>query len=369
MASALWLSASAIKTFKACPIRYRNRYVYGIKPEFDTDLQRIGTNWHECLEMLAQGGTDAVLQAIEQAYARCPFNKTQEKWDTERNKLLYSAYAYDWYYNDKDNYEVISTELPFEMPLIDRQGNEVLDCVLNGRIDKLITNKNGVPLIMEHKSTSGDVGSGSDFWKGLAMDTQSMLYIYVARRMQLAGQLEKFGLKASDPLIAGVFYDAWHKPQIKPKKLSKADTAKLMKEQKYFDVEFAFEDEGEPYGPGVDGKPCVYEYTKDEKLVIYETPDMYGARLIADEYENPAKYFGRRELSFTNDQMKAYEQELAGIYMNIKYMRENATYYTDETACEEKFKCDYIGTCYNGLDILKHIPAGYKGPRDEYKID
>jgi hypothetical protein len=67
--------------------------------------------------------------------------------------------------------------------------------------------------------------------------------------------------------------------------------------------------------------------------------------------------------------MQKYEQELAGIYMNIVYMRRMGTYFTDETSCEEKFKCDYIGTCYNGLDILKHIPAGYKGPRPEYDIN
>jgi hypothetical protein len=227
-------------------------------------------------------------------------------------------------------------------------------------------NKNGVPLIMEHKSTSGDVSSGSDFWKGLAMDTQSMLYIYVARRLQKAGQLAKLGLKASDPLISGVFYDAWHKPQIKIKKLSKSDTNKFRKEQTYFDVEFEVKECEN--GLTVDGAPAVCETTKDDKLVVYETPDMYGARLIADEYENPAKYFGRRELSFTDPQMEAYELELAGIYMDISYYRKMGTWWHDETACEEKFKCDYIGTCYNGLDILKHIPAGYKGPREEYKI-
>jgi hypothetical protein len=66
--------------------------------------------------------------------------------------------------------------------------------------------------------------------------------------------------------------------------------------------------------------------------------------------------------------MDAYEQELAGIYMAIKFYRQMGCWFHDETACEEKFKCDYIGTCYNGLDILKHIPAGYKGPREEYKI-
>ena len=368
MADALWLSASALRTFKACPIRYRNRYVYGIKPEFDTDLQRIGTNWHECLEELAGGGTSAVLAFMEERYSRCPFNKTQEMWDVERNKLLYSCYAYDWYYKDQENYDVISTELPFELPLINRRGKEVEDCILNGRIDKLIRNKNGVPMVMEHKSTSGDVGSDSDFWKGLAMDTQSMLYIYVARRLQLAGALEKFGLKASDPLICGCMYDAWRKPQIKQKKLSKSDTNKLIKEQSYFDTEFTATQSDNPVRIDIDGVPANFEMTVDKKMCVYETPDMYGARLIAAEYETPAKYFGRRELSFTNDQMNAYELELAGIYMNIVYMRKMGTWFTDETSCEEKFKCDYIGTCYNGLDILKHVPAGYKGPREEYKI-
>ncbi|KKM65941.1 hypothetical protein LCGC14_1486160, partial [marine sediment metagenome] len=49
----LILSASSISAFKGCPIRFRNAYVYGIRPIEDKESQRVGTNWHLLLETAA----------------------------------------------------------------------------------------------------------------------------------------------------------------------------------------------------------------------------------------------------------------------------------------------------------------------------
>lgn len=371
------ISASAIKSLKACPVRYRNSYVYGIRREEDTDIQRIGTNWHECLEVLALKGKDAVVELLNERYAVCPPNKDKVSWERERTILLYSAYAYEWHYDTDENYEVLATEVEFELPLIDpRDGRPVKqeDVALVGKIDKLVRNYNGIPMVQEHKSTSSDVSSGSDYWKGLNLDTQSMLYIYAGRRLQLAGELKKYGLSPDDPLISGCLYDAWHKPQIKPKNLSQADSKKLVETGMYCDVAFDILDEGfEACADAalyIDDVHATVTFGKPNKkrtpYAIMETADMFGTRLLGDIYANPYKYFGRREIPHTTNQIIAFETELFNLFRTMHMNRTYDIWWKNEQQCEDTFKCDYRESCYNGWDILEHIPAGFKGPYPEY---
>ena len=357
-----YVSVTQIRAFKACVIRWRNRYIYGIKREIDTEIQRVGTNWHGFLEVLAlTGDVEEVAKYIAQRYAKCPPSVNKETWERERTVLLYCVYVYDWYYKDSQNYETVATELKFKLPMIGAPDG----VVLVGMIDKIVKNSNGIPMIGEHKSTSSDVSMGSDYWKGLALDVQSMVYLHAARRLQLSGELESIGIKATDPLISGSLYDAWHKPQIKPKFLSVADVKKFLKTKKYCGAEFEVV-EFDDVLLTIDGVKPETERTAKDELKIRETMDMFGARLFEDATNNPTKYFGRRELSFTDDQMADFEKEMSNIYQVMSYIELNSLYYKDESACEERFKCDYIGACYNNIDILHNVPNGFSGPRKEF---
>ncbi len=370
------VSASSIKTIKACPIRYRNAYVYGIRREEQTDIQRIGTNWHECLEVMAKDGKGAVVTLLNERYKNCPANKDRLAWMKERAVLLYSAFTYDWYYSEADGYEVLATEVGFELPMYDpRTGEEIADAVLIGYIDKLVRNSNGIVMVQEQKSTSSSVDSGSDYWAGLNLDTQSMLYIVAARRMQRLGMLEQYGIKADDPLISGCLYDAWHKPATKPVKLTQADTKKFLAPEGggvYYGVEYEIVNaealqKGDTNRLFVDGEEVeVFKSNPDKKgnvkYAIRESTDMYGARLQADMIEQPTKYFGRLEIPHTDQQLAAFEIELFNLYREMKLRPALDMWYKDESQCEATFKCDYRESCYNGLDILENIPAGFKKP-------
>ena len=112
---------------------------------------------------------------------------------------------------------------------------------------------------------------------------------------------------------------------------------------------------------------------KEGTFAIRETPEMYGARLLADIVERPEFYFGCKELTKTDQQMQRFEWEIYNLYQNIKDMRRTGHWYGDESQCEATFTCDYIENCYNNVLIsVENMPEGFecifnKGETDENK--
>ena len=100
---------------------------------------------------------------------------------------------------------------------------------------------------------------------------------------------------------------------------------------------------------------------KPGTFTIHETPEMYGARLLADIGERPEFYFRCVELSKTDKQMKAFEYELLNIYRTMQEMIKTGHWYGNEQQCEAKYKCDYLPMCYNGVDLENsECPDGFK---------
>jgi hypothetical protein len=389
----LILSASSIGAFKACPVRFRNAYVYGIRPIEDKESQRIGTNWHTILETasLVPGsdcpnspchedpqdcplcdGTgfipddimEAVTRVLNKAYEGIEFNDPVAK-EVERVTLLHALAGYRWHYGEQQE-TVVATEQYFSLPLLNPQtGHPVPDVFIEGRIDKLIELANSIA-VEEHKSTSKSIDPDSTYWGHLNLDVQTTMYIYAARRMQLL-DLASEGLPPGDhgtPLINTVKYDVYHKPTIKPKKLTQADSKKFVKDGEYMGQKFDLTDhpdDGSPDGVTVNGRPAEIELGKKEgTFAIRETPDMFGVRLLKDITERPEFYFRCIELSRTDAELKAFEQELYDIAQNMKFMIRSGRFYTNEHQCEATYRCDYIGQCYNRETVDQdHVPDGF----------
>ena len=363
MPNKIHLSASAIKCFKACPLRYYGTYDQGIRRIEDTEAQRIGTNWHRILEVNSLG-MDVVIAHLNGAYGGTPDHMDKEALEIERIKLLYSLTGYNWYYQDK-NEEVLATEIPFEIPVINpKTGRTLPNVIIKGKIDKLIR-IDGQIFIKEHKSTSNSVDPDSRLWKALNLDTQTNLYVYAARKLGYD--------------VAGVYYDCWHKPGISPKKLTQADSKAFVSINsdtcgEYCGEKFKITTNLED-GPDC-GKmfinstaPVIEAGAKEGTFAIRETPEMYGARLLVDISERPEFYFGCKELTKTDTEMKRFEWELYNIYKTIRNMKKTGHWYGDESQCEATFTCDFIESCYNNKPIsVKDMPEGmeciYEGEKD-----
>ncbi|MCK5608352.1 PD-(D/E)XK nuclease family protein [Candidatus Pacearchaeota archaeon] len=392
----LILSASSIGAFKSCPIRFRNAYVYGIRKIEDSESQRVGTNWHLLLETAALvPGSDcpcnisdyskdydrdtecpicestgkvpddimeAVTRVLNRAYEGIEFNDPEAK-EVERVTLLHALAGYRWHYGDTLE-PVVAIEQYFSLPLLNPQtGHPVPDVFIKGRIDKLIEIANSIA-VKEHKSTSKSIDPDSTYWGHLNLDVQTTMYIYAARRMQMEGSGP---VNVGDSLINTVKYDVYHKPTIRPKKLTQGDSKKFVKDGMYCGQEF----EVIPYdtseaggGPGAtvnDIKAVIEPGSKPGTFAIRETPDMFGVRLLKDITERPEFYFRCIELTRTDAELKVFEQELYDIAQNMRFMIRSGRFYTNEHQCEATFRCDYIGQCYNRKVVDQdHVPDGFK---------
>jgi hypothetical protein len=388
----LILSASAISALKACPMKYRNAYILGIRPAEGVEPLRVGSSWHEGQEILGlkpeqpcprcsnkgkpestcslcQGTgyiddpIDALVRVLNQRYSDLFPGLSKETKEVERSMILHALFAYRYHY-DNQPIETITMEMPFRIPLIDpRTHRAVPNVVIDGKLDKLIRWLNSVA-VMEHKSTNDDLAPESDYWGHLKLDTQTNIYIYAAQRLQVDGLLEPWKIRADDPPISEILYDVWRKPTIRPKKLSQAETAQFIATNKYFDQEFGItvdrEADEKPGTVSIDGEYVETEHLKSGAPVIRETPGMYGARLFNEIDGQPDRYFARRVLVRNSLEVERFERELFDLYRSIETHIEDDSWYHNEHSCDSYGRCDYCRFCFSGQEIdPKHPPAGF----------
>lgn len=371
MSDTIKMSATSIGCFKACPKRYFYRYILGLAPIEDSDALRVGTSYHRVQEIYdaEPGGVcecqyaepvgeadpnctlcegtgvnpdnpmDAVIRHLNERYSVPPISKTVEEWETEKITILYTLVGYRWWYEQQDaGYEVESLEQNFDIPLLSPTTGHKLKGRLRGKIDRVFacgTNR----FVHDYKSTSKSIDPDSSFWSHLRLDTQTRLYTYAADQMELG--------------MCGVLYDAWHKPGIKPKKLSQADSKKFVASGEYCGEGFGVEDGH--YDKKiflVNGKPAEAEPGKKEgTFAIRETPEMFGARLLQGIAERPEFYFARKEIVHLPEDIEAFKHQLANIYYTIREMSKTNRWWENEHECEATFKCPFIDFCYNNITV------------------
>lgn len=392
------LSPSSIQAFKMCPLKFLYGNFYGLQPDKEKDSYRIGTIWHRCLEilgMLSQGRCpdcfrheeldpacslcegsgvlpidlmDAVVRYLNQVYEIVPENKTHDQWEVERIQILYSLSGYRWMFPDMhQRYKTMASEVWFELPIFySNSRRKVPKSCTCGKIDEIIRAVNtGLLYIGEHKSTSTSFEGkkGSAYWDRLKKDVQVTEYLWAARKMQLAGELEKFGIRRDEPLIQGIWYDVWHKPTIAPKMLSQKDSKEFVETGEYFGEKFEIYTEDEnPNIFYIGAFPLITTPGKKEgTFTIFETPEMYGARLLSDIATRPEFYFQQREIPRTDQQLEDFEKRLPKICGLIRTTEINDWWDENDMACESPYHCDFKDICYQNLNVgPDDCPDGYK---------
>jgi len=353
----IYQSATSIADFKLCPMLYYLRHVLRLRPVETPDTLRQGTNWHKCLEILTdpQGGRDAMIDHLNQAYATCPPSVELTDWEIERIILLYTALGWEWYWQD-DHIETLAREVPFK-----RQIN-TLYC-RRGIIDRILR-RDGQILLGEYKSTSKPIDPGSLYWNRLKLDSQLTLYLIEARHAQLAGQLEQFGITATDPLITGMLYDVWHKPTTRPKKLTQADSKKFIKTGEYFGEKFEVtlnNSQGALIGTANETGMEIILGKKEGTFAIRETPKMFGARLLADIREQPEKYFARKEIARTDRELQQLDREYDNIARLVNIATRQKLWFRNEYQCDATYRCAFHPICYYDLNVTNgNVPDGFR---------
>ncbi len=241
------LTASRIKAFRRCPRLHHLRYGLGYQPATDAEALRFGTLLHRGLEAWWRGAGDERLEAAADA-VRQP---GVDPFDLVRAEELLLGYHIRW---REEQIETVAVEQEFRAPLINpATGHASHTFDLAGKLDAVARDTHGRVYIVEHKTTSEEIGTGSTYWQRLRMDGQIGQYFAGARAL------------GYDP--EGCLYDVIKKPGLRP------------------------------YQPG-----------KTRRFA--ETPDEFRIRLRDDIAEDPDRYYQRAPVVRLESEIAEYATDV-----------------------------------------------------------
>ena len=198
------LTNSMRSKFNACHRAYKIAYVDLVRPVKASDALSFGTAMHALLEAYWGGQETMVL--------------TGDDYTDATLRCLFEGYKAKWEQSDAERYERVGAEFGFEAPLMNPEtGGVSKTWVLAGKIDAIAKEKaTGKHIIVEHKTTSQDIGPGSDYWKKLPIDGQVSGY-YV-------------GASTLGYDVDVCLYDVIRKPTIRPYKATPEENRKYKKD-------------------------------------------------------------------------------------------------------------------------------------------
>ena len=288
------LTNSMRSKFNACHRAYKIAYVDLIRPAKASEALTFGTAMHALLESYWTG-TNPDFASIT----------TGDAYKDMTIIALYDGYIEKWGGHDTLDYERIGAEIGFEAPLMNPEtGGVSKTWVLAGKIDAIAKDKTtGKHIIVEHKTTSQDIGPGSDYWKKLPIDGQVSGY-YV-------------GVSTLGYDVDVCLYDVIRKPTIKPYKATPEDKRKYNKD-------------------GSLSKTC---------REFDETPDEWYARLKKDIAERPDYYYARVSVVRSEDDLMDYLFDMWAVGREIADAERIGRWSRNPNACSVYGSCEYFDVC------------------------
>ena len=269
------LTNSRLRTWRDCKRRHRLLYLDGWRPRREDDAVSFGRLAHLGLEGWWKAAPE---QRLYEAMLRIS-GRAHDLFQEAAVRELLRAYD-ERYAGTMEGYDVLAVEATFTAPLLNPEtGAASRTFLLAGKVDGIVRERaTGRVLLLEHKTTSEAIEDATtSYWRRLAMDGQVSHY-YV-------------GAESLGHRVEGCLYDVLLRPRLKPLKATPEASRK---------------------------------YTKDGRLYaaqreVDETPEEYAARLRADIADAPAKYFQRREVPRTEDDLRDY---LFDAWAEARAMRE-----------------------------------------------
>lgn len=343
------LTNSRMQCARTCLRKHFYQYELGIRKERTSQPLRFGGNFHQGLDLLAQGyPLDDVCGLIRQNYAELPYWVTSkedvEDWNVECETCVRLLCGYHWRWQESD-IEIVATEKAFDVPIINpKTGKPAKNFRLAGKIDK-IAKIAGRLYVMEHKTSSDDINQNSDYWRRLRLDSQISLYMIAARAIGYP--------------VEGVIYDVVKKPTIKPKKLSHSDCKAFFSFQRYQGEVFALDYVGGGDVVTINSRSVELEGS-GKSFTIRETPEMYGSRLLADIFDRYDHYYQRQEIARTDDDLHEFYSELWQTQEMLRNCQRNNHWFRNTQACLKPYRCEFADLCFAHRDPQESLPDGFK---------
>lgn len=298
---------SSLSTARACLTKFDLRYNLKLDHDgADAEALQVGQAWHKAFDAADP------YQALERHAPSLLWN--------EKLRRLFAAYA--WYWKGQPlNLE--RTEFTFRV--------EIGGVEFEGQID-------GIPVIegrrgiLERKTTSDALDAESAFWDRLRLDVQVGVY--------------SLGCGFTPAFI---LYDVVRKPSINPKRLTKAEIARMGAQVRsdgattYYGDTFSFEDLEAPLEEG------------------RESIALYGARLTADIGNRPDYYFARREVARGTQDIKTLRNNLIAQIRVLEHAQEYGLMHRNPDACNAYGRCTFFSLCEKNIrpEEGDPVPEGF----------
>lgn len=325
----------------------KHQILYGMKlrPVEKATALRMGTAVHKALDLRAMGHQphEAVLAVREDYTAYEPTLPTDRALEVayEHEMVAQLLTCYFWYWESLDAaMEVVHTEYQFEIPILNpATGHPMRGKRYAGKIDKLVM-VDGLLTIMEHKTTAQSLDPDSDYFKRLRIDSQIGNYFLAARQLGFD--------------VQQILYDVIRKPTLRPKEIPLLDED---------GVKVVLDAAGERVR-NKDGK--TWRQTGDAALgytlqTRTETPGEYGQRVREAIVAEPEKYFTRRVIARTEQDVVEAQQALYDKAQRLAYHQRTGSFPRSTGSCIGFGRCACFNLCTSGFDPSSGtVPEGWE---------
>lgn len=303
------LTNSRLKCNRQCQRLHHLKYDLGYRPTEDVHALRFGTLVHAGLEAwwlaikakLEQGEwLEAALAAVQ---------GEADVWDRIRAEEVLRGYHFRW---QDEPYEVLAVEVQFDTELRNPEtGRPSQTWRLGGKVDGVVRDLRDLRVLaLEHKTASGDIGPGSEYWRRLRIDGQVSLYYE--------------GTRSLGHDVEGCLYDVLGKPGQKPLLATPEESRKYTK------------------------AGALYANQRLED----ETPGAFRLRVREAIAEDPAAHYQRGEVARLDGEV---EEALHDVWQQGRQIRESQLaqrYPRNPDACASWGRtCSFFDVCTGAASL------------------
>ncbi len=343
------ITHSRIQCFQACRKKHWWSYEKGLRKLTDATALRMGSNYHEMLDILGQGEPllNATIWLAGEYREHPPDNLDEYQCLIEEATLATLITCYEWRWQDSE-IEILECEKSFRISLRNPETDYASTKFDHaGKIDKSIRLEDGRIGIMEHKLLGVPHDADSDLNKMRRMDPQVTLYLHAER---VLGQPAET-----------IIHDITRKPTIKPTPINILDDdgKKIVVDMEGNRVFSA--DKTLKSGEVKPGKPRQATSKEDGWVLLTRpmTPAEWSEKLRVDIGERPDFYFSRTEVPRLDSEILEGIQDLWDAQKSIAEAQNNGRWFRSANRSTCPF-CEYYPLCCSKYDLdTMGVPEGF----------
>ena len=374
---------SMIGSFRTCKRKFRNRYLLQLSTQQTKGALVTGDVAHNLLEALYLGADESSRYVIMSEWARAKVRVTEDRVNNGENSSFlgaeekYSAikkveedsfdagkmaheivnhYAETQYLLDKDRYEVLWTEVTFNVPFVSRSGDRHPNWRYLGKWDMVVFDKvTGRVLIWDHKTTTFTPRDVIDEYQA---SSQPVGYLYAGKYLASAAckprgfeKVTRDHIRNKEGLAAKLVHQTRPDAPFWPSDLPAPDGFVLNVIRKKVPVEpEPLKKGGLSKSRGTDTTPELYMRAINRHgLDPNDYMDVLGALKVKGN-----RFFARNEINISNETLLEWTESVRAELEDINRCERDQERFTKNPGqCNVFSRCSYHTMCWGDEEEAK----------------